>query len=130
MNNDQVVAKISFDFTDLQLPVAYDAEGRALVPLKPICERFSLCWEGQWEKIKEPYLRARLGIDIKKLFMDQQRRAVVCIRVDRIAAFLSAVNVRNVRSAGNEIGADWLEQKQSLSDELICKAYRLEYEHQ
>jgi len=46
---------------------------------------------------------------------------MVCIRMDRVAAFLNQVNPVSVRGGGNEIGADFLEAKQCEWDDLLHK---------
>lgn len=51
---------------------------------------------------------------------------MVCIRLNRVAAFLNTVNPENVRGQGNETAANFLEHKQEEWDDLI-DAYEREY---
>ena len=44
---------------------------------------------------------------------------MVCIRLDRVSAFLNAINPDSVRGQGNESAADFLEAKHAEWDDLI-----------
>lgn len=127
LDEQQPYIRFSLDFTDIILPVGYNHDGRAIVPLKPIAARFSLDWASQFKKVNKPSLSYRLGITLCTLLMDQQRREVVCIRADRVATYLSTVNTRSVRSAGNTVGADWLEIKQAMWDSLMDEGIKTIY---
>jgi len=48
-----------------------------------------------------------------------QKREMVCIRLDRVAAFLYTINPNQVRDKGNEAAADYLERKHTEWDDLI-----------
>jgi hypothetical protein len=54
-----------------------------------------------------------------------QHREMVCIRLDRVAAYLNTINPERVRANGNEDGAAFLEQKQEEWDDLI-HAYEMQ----
>lgn len=120
--------RLSLEFAGVILPVAKDEQGRDVVPLKPITEVFGLKWEEQRKKVQTctpdnrgagSGLAKRLGTCTVEFPGADQRRAMVAIRLDRVAAYLNTINPDKVRSAGNVSGADFLEQKQEEWDDLI-----------
>ena len=44
---------------------------------------------------------------------------MVCIRIDRVASFLSTINPDRVRANGNIDSADWLEAKHQEWDDVL-----------
>lgn len=111
--------KIELEFAGLTLPVVQDEEGRDVVPLKPISDVFGLKWETQRTKVRGPYLSRRLGVVTPLMGGGVQELEMVCIRVDRVAAFLNQINPERVRANGNATGADFLEEKHAEWDDLI-----------
>lgn len=61
----------------------------------------------------------RLGLCLANVSHGGQAREMVCIRVDRVAAFLNTINPAKVRATGNTKGAEVLARKQAEWDDLI-----------
>lgn len=128
---------LSMEFGGAVLPVAKNAARQDVVPLKPICDVIGLKWETQRLKFgpkpegsttpprggagseNDGYFARRLGICTQDLFWAGQTREMVCIRLDRVSAFLYTVNPNQVRVNGNEAAADFLERKHQEWDDLI-----------
>jgi hypothetical protein len=102
---------LALEFAGLVLPIARDEHGRDVVPIKPITELFGLDWMTQYKKVQDVPYRDHLGTCIGFIPYAGQRREMVCIRVDRVAAYLYTVNPERVRAGGNEAGADYLARK-------------------
>lgn len=115
----KVNSRIELEFAGITLPIGKDEEGRDTVPVKPICDMLALDWGTQHKKMQTPYLTRRLGVCIVSIPYAGQLREMVCIRLDRVSAFLNQVNPTSVRGGGNEIGADFLEAKQCEWDDLL-----------
>ena len=128
----KVNSRIELEFASITLPIGKDEEGREIVPLKPISDVFGLKWEDQRQKISQKadtctpeirgagsYLSRRLGTCIVSIPYAGQQREMVCIRLDRVSAFLNQINPESVRGGGNELGADFLEAKQCEWDDLL-----------
>ena len=113
--------KIELEFAGLTLPVVQDEEGRDVVPLKPISDVFGLKWETQRTKVRGPYLSRRLGVVTRLIPGGMQDFEMVCIRVDRVPAYINQTNPNRMRANGNPAGADFLEEKQADFDDLIHK---------
>lgn len=113
--------KIELEFAGLTLPVVQDEDGRDVVPLKPISDVFGLKWETQRTKVRGPYLSRRLGVVTGRIPCEFQEIEMVCIRVDRVPAYLNLTNPNRMRANGNAAGADFLEEKQADFDDLIHK---------
>ncbi len=111
--------QISLEFAGAVLPVVQDVDGRDIVPFKPIVESIGIDWMGQYRRIQTPYMKRRLGISIGELSYAGQAREMVCIRFDRVSAFMNMVNPDQVRGAGNVDAADFLEAKHAEWDDLI-----------
>lgn len=111
---------MSLEFADVILPVSQNEQGEDIVPIKPISDLFGLKWENQRVRINKPSWAKRLGTCTTppKGGADQQRN-MTCVRLNRVVAFLNSINPEQVRSQGNENGADFLEQKQEEWDDLI-----------
>lgn len=103
----------------IDFPVAQNDQGVDVVPLKPITDMLGLDWGCQYKKASTGYLIKRFGTCLASLHWGGQRREMVCIRQDRIAAFLNTVNPESVLGQGNEVTADFLEKKQESWDDLI-----------
>lgn len=118
------------------LPVAKNEAGHDVVPLKPICDVIGLKWETQRLKLgvksetcpppgggagseSEDYFARRMGVCIGEIPYAGQIRQMVCIRLDRVAAFLNTINPNQVRVNGNEAAAVFLEKKHREWDDLI-----------
>jgi len=111
--------QISLEFAGAVLPVVQDEEGRDVVPLKPIVESIGIDWMTQYRRTQTPYMQRRMGICIGQLPYAGQTREMVCIRLDRVSAYLNTINPDQVRSAGNKDAADFLEAKHAEWDDLI-----------
>lgn len=116
---------VTFSFTDKSFPVAVRDDGTRVVALKPICESIGIGWDVQWEKTRpsDDYANKRYGICLEKVFHAGQTRQMVCVRVDRVYAFLHSLNPESIRSAGNEQAAKWLEKKQAEWDGLLSRNF-------
>lgn len=115
----KVVTKIELEFAGVTLPVGQDAEGRDVVPLKPISDVFGLKWEEQRIRVQGDYLARFLGTCTPVIRGADQSREMVCIRLDRVAAWMFQINPERVRAAGNEVGADFLIEKHEEWADLI-----------
>lgn len=111
--------KINLEFGGALLPVVKNDAGQDVVPLKPICEAIGLSWADQHKKMQAAYLTRRLGICIGVIPYADQAREMVCIRLDRVSAYLYTINPDRVRVTGNEAAADYLERKHAEWDDLI-----------
>lgn len=117
--NDKSVIHVQIQFSDTLLPIVMNDDGHRVVPLKLITDSVGIEWERQRKKVSETYLVKRLGTCTVQVLGADQRREMVCIRLNRVAAFLNTVNPENVRGHGNEDAADFLERKQEEWDDLI-----------
>lgn len=115
----KVNSRIELEFAGITLPISKDAEGRDIVPVKPISDVHGLSWADQHKKMQTRYLARRLGVCIGLIPYAGQNREMVCIRLDRVSAYLNQIEPERVRAAGNETGADFLEAKQEEWDDLI-----------
>lgn len=115
----KVQNKIELEFAGVTLPVGQDAEGRDVVPLKPISDVFGLKWEIQRSKVQGGYLARFLGTCTPLMGGADQAREMVCIRLDRVAAWMFQINPERVRANGNDAGADFLIQKHEEWADLI-----------
>lgn len=110
---------LNLNFAGTILPVVDCKDGIQRVPLKPICDVIGIAWGNQIKKIKSPYFLRRMGICVDEIIYAGQTRTMVLIRLDRVAAYLNTLNPESVRSAGNEMAADFLERKHCEWDDLI-----------
>lgn len=116
---------ISIAFGDAILPVVECEDGFKRVPLKPIVEQVGVSWEVQRRKLNpESYLWQRLGAEITTLkggetWGKQGNPTHLCIRIDRVTAFLNTLNPQNIRGMGNHDAADWLEAKHTEWDDAL-----------
>lgn len=111
--------KINLEFGGALLPVAKNEAGQDVVPLKPISDEIGLDWENQRVRMHTPYFTRRFGICTHEVMGAGQTRQMVCIRLDRVAAFLNSLNPNTIRAGGNEAAADYLERKHTEWDDLI-----------
>lgn len=103
---------ISIEYAGLTLPVVKSEQGVECVPLKPIADLFGLQWNSQHIKVQEPWTAEFLGVCITDIRdAGGQKRQMVCIRLDRVAAYLLSLNPAKIRAAGNESGAAFLQAK-------------------
>ena len=115
----KVNTRIELEFAGVCLPIGQDADGCDIIPAKPISDVFGLEWSRQHKRMQTPYLSRRLGVCIALMYHAGQLREMVCIRLDRVPAYLNQIEPERVRSGGNESGADFLEEKQCEWDDLI-----------
>ncbi len=110
---------ISIEYAGLTLPVVKNEEGIELVPLKPVADLFGLKWETQRQKVGLSFYSRHLGVCLQKAWVATPHKGgafgemqeQICIRLDRVAAFLMTINPDRVRAAGNITGADFLEAR-------------------
>jgi hypothetical protein len=103
---------ISIEYAGLTLPVVKNEQGSEIVPLKPVSSLFGLDWTTQYKKIQDPWMTRYLGVCIgSSPYAGGQNRDQVCIRLDRVAAYLMTLSPAMIRAKGNESGADFLEAK-------------------
>lgn len=103
---------ISIEYAGLTLPVVKNEDGIELVPLKPVSDMFGLHWPSQFSRMKEDWTAKFLGVCIRDIQnAGDQKREMVCIRLDRVAAYLMSLNPTKIRAAGNTTGADFLEAR-------------------
>lgn len=103
---------ISIEYAGLTLPVVKNEAGIECVPLKPIAELFGLQWNAQHVKLQEEWKAEFLGTCVTDIRdAGGQTRQMVCIRLDRVVAYLMSLNPVKIRAAGNESGAAFLKAK-------------------
>lgn len=124
---------LNLEFGGAVLPVVKNEAGQDVVPLKPICDVIGLKWETQRLKLGatcapqlggagdggDGYFARRFGACIGEFPYAGQIREMVCIRLDRVSAFLNSLNPHKVRVNGNEAAADFLERKHQEWDDLL-----------
>lgn len=124
-NNQKQKIHISIAFADAILPVIECEDGHQRVPLKPICDVVGVNWSTQRRKFQdESYLKMRLGVEfhpLKGVELSQKpgNPTHLCIRLDRVTAFLNSLNPENIRAMGNDSAADWLEAKHEERDDAL-----------
>lgn len=103
---------ISIEYAGLTLPVVKNEQGVELVPLKPVADLFDLDWKSQYLKIQDAWIGRFLGVCMGDIpHAGDQKREMVCVRLDRVAAYLLSLNPTKIRAAGNTTGADFLEAR-------------------
>jgi hypothetical protein len=107
------------EFAGAMLPVVADEAGQDMVPLKPICEAIGVGWADIHKKMQAGYYARRMGVAIRGIPYAGQVRQMVCIRLDRVVAFLNSINPESVRGAGNAAAADFLEEKHAEWDMVL-----------
>jgi P22_AR N-terminal domain len=100
-------------YAGLNLTVVKNADGVPCVPLKPIADVFGLEWVRQHKRVSEADCAVFLGTCVVPSFASGQSREVVCIRLDRVAAYLMTITIGQVRAQGNVKGADFLVTKRN-----------------
>ena len=117
---------VSLDFGGVILPVVLNKDGLPSVPFKPVVKIVGAEWMNQYRRITPkspddtpPYLARRLGVSTELVNYDGQQREMICIRLDRVEAYFNSLNPDQLRGAGNENAADYLEQKHAEWDDLI-----------
>lgn len=110
----KVIVTFNLQYAGLRLEIARCDDAIDRVPLKPISNLFQLNWKSQQRDLSNPYFRDHLGAcTLQMQGADGRIREQICIRLDRVAAFLNGVNPEKVRAQGNEDGAAFLRQKQA-----------------
>lgn len=117
--NKRSMIHLELEFSGSLIPIELNDQGQKVVPLKPITDVIGLEWERQRKKVSESYLSKRLGTCTVQIRGAGQLREMICIRLDRVAAFLNTVNPEHVRGQGNASAADFLEAKHAEWDDLI-----------
>jgi len=116
MTNNRI--HISIAFGDAILPVVECDDGHNRVPLKPIADEIGVNWQSQTRKLEEgKYLHKRLGVEVTPLRGGD--KPYICIRVDRVTAYLNTLNPEKIRCKGNHDAADWLESKHDEWDNAL-----------
>lgn len=110
---------VSLQFAGVLLPVAADEQGGKVVPLKPISDALGLEWVRQHKRSGEAGRAQRLGTCTVPMYYAGQTREMVCIRLDRVVAWLFSINPEAVRGQGNVKAAEFLEQKQAEWDTVL-----------
>jgi len=110
---------LNLEFAGVILPVGKNKEGECVVPLKPISDVFGLGWKRQYKRVQVPYFTKRLGVCVVHMPHAGQLREMVCIRINRVEAYLNSLSPESVRSGGNDDGADFLEAKQNEWDDVL-----------
>ncbi len=119
MGNDSKKIRISLEFGGAILPIVACDSGKEVVPLKPIVDEIGAQWERQRKRVSDGYLAQRLGTYPVQMYWAGQQREMVCIRLDRVTAYLNSLNPDSIRSAGNEDSADFLERKHEEWDDVL-----------
>lgn len=118
MSNRHQRLHISIAFGDAILPIIDCDDGHQRVPLKPIADVIGINWQTITRRLEEGrYLHRRLGVKVTPSRGGQ--KADICIRIDRVTAFLYSLNPEMVRGKGNAEAADWLEAKHSEWDDAL-----------
>lgn len=103
---------ISIEYAGLTLLAIENDQGVYHVPLKPLSSLFGLQWATQHQKVQREWLRAHLGVCLMTVpDVAGQSRSMVCIRVDRVDAYILSINPLRVRAGGNLDGASYLALK-------------------
>lgn len=110
---------MQLNFAGIILPTATNEQGQQVVPLKPISDIIGIQWERQRTKVQTPYFARRLGTCTIQMYGAGQQREMVSIRLDRVSAYLNTISPDQVRGAGNDAAADFLEKKHEEWDNLI-----------
>jgi len=119
------LVKSIITFGSKELPVIDCDDGFARVQLKPISDEIGLNWKTLNRKICEgTYLYRRLGIKLTPLkggdtTPESGVKSHICIRLDRVEAFMNTIDPTRVRVNGNHSAADWLEAKHEEWDQVI-----------
>lgn len=120
---------LSLVFGDVLLPIIPCADGHPRVPLKPIALHVGVNWKTFHRRLAPGgYLHRRLGVQIIHAGEAKSDQAIplkgdkpgqLCIRLDRVAAFLNSLNPEKIRVTGNVAAADWLEAKHAEWDDAL-----------
>ena len=109
---------IAIAFGDAILPVVSCGDGHQRVPLKPIADVIGINWQSITRRLESGrYLNRRLGVEVTPSRGGQ--KPDICIRIDRVTAFLYSLNPEMVRGKGNIEAADWLEAKHVEWDDAL-----------
>ena len=110
---------LNLEFAGVILPTSQSEKGEGIVPVKLISDIFGLSWKRQYRRLQTPYFTRRLGVCMGHMAHAGQSREMVCIRIDRVEAYLNSLSPESVRAVGNIDGAEFLEAKQSEWDDVI-----------
>ena len=103
---------LNFDFTALALPIGRHRAGVDVVPLQPICKALGLDWEIERARVHDPDGWQRFGSCLFAIKYAGERREMVCIRLDRVIAFLATIDLDTIPKQGNDAAIAFLLRKQ------------------
>lgn len=93
--------KKTIDFHGVEIVIAYK-DGKAFLPVKPICEAIGIAFQPQHDKIKEhPILSSTVTI-IVTVGADGKDREMVCLPVKYIYGWLFTINPGKVAPEARE----------------------------
>lgn len=75
--------------------------------------------EAAMDSDEQLYYSRRFGVCRVQVYFAGKLREMICIRLNRVAAWLNTINPVRVRAAGNVSAADYLEQKHIEWDNVI-----------
>jgi hypothetical protein len=122
------------------LPLVQSQQGMVVAPLKPIADEIGLPWAEQLETLRPVgreenrresldddemdnlYFSRRMGICLEKVFFEGLMQEMICIRADRIAAYMHSIDTDRLAAAGNHEAAELLRAKQEEWDGVIARA--------
>lgn len=102
------------------IPVVLGATGIPVVPMKRVCEALGIAWDRQWDKTVTEHLRRRAGIELVSVHDGVQERRMICMRADRVAAYINEINPRRLRAGGNDTAASLVEKLQDEWDAILA----------
>lgn len=110
---------LTLDSRDYSLAVGINESGVPVVPLKQVADIFGIDWRTQKRKVKKPSLIKRFGTCVISMQYGRRCREVICIRLDRVAAFVHSINPRCVGGQGAVDCADAIADRQQVLDRLL-----------
>jgi P22_AR N-terminal domain len=103
----------------IEIEVLNDSAGVPHATLKPVADLLGANWEGQRTRVSSREYSGFFGTRTLKSCRSGQGRSMVCIRLDRMAAYLLSINVAQVRSSGNQTTAEFLASKRREWAEIL-----------
>ena len=95
-----IIEQKEVDFYGDDLTAVRVASGDVFIPIRPICERLGVDWNGQRRRInRDPVLRDELRtVDVTSTEGSREvTRGVLCLPLDYISGFLFGINAERVR---------------------------------
>jgi hypothetical protein len=93
MSQDTSVLSVPFHGATLHL---IDHAGEPFAAMRPIVEAMGMAWQGQFEKIKTRYETCVMEI-MTQVPGDDQRRAMICLPLRKLAGWLMTIHPNKVR---------------------------------